>query len=229
MGALDSKTAKTSGEKVVARAMTERRRFRRVRLALAGRLYIPSTNEEASCTVEDISPGDAALLCDLKHDPEGRAVVYLEGLGRFEGPVLRHKPGGFVVTFTCSTQKREKLADQLTLELNRHLLVEGDMRPHERVEAIMGSFSHFTRSTGEQVRCAVLDLSLTGVTVGCETKPPVGEHILVGHRAGRVALHHPDGIAIEFLGLSASAAQASEKSAAPAPRPQTAAIAGGRA
>ena len=206
--------------------MTERRRFRRVRLPLAGRLYIPATNEEASCTVEDISPGDAALLCELKRDPEGRAVIYLEGLGRFEGPVLRHKPGGFVVTFTCSAQKREKLADQLTLELNRHFLVEGDLRAHERVEAIMGTFTHFTRSTGEQIRCAVQDLSLNGVTIGCETKPPVGEHILVGHRAGRVALHHADGIAIEFLGLSSAAPQSFEK---PAPRPQTAAFAGGRA
>jgi hypothetical protein len=30
----------------------------------------------------------------------------------------------------------------------------------------------------------------------------VGEHILIGHRAGRVARHHADGMGIEFLGLT---------------------------
>lgn len=215
MAALDSTSSKIAGEKVIARAKAERRRFRRVRLALAGRLYIPATNEEASCTVEDISPGDAALLCELKHDPEGRAIIYLEGLGRFEGPVLRHKPGGFVMTFTCSIQKRDKLADQLTLELNRHRLAEGDLRPHERVETLMGNLTQFTRSTGDQARCEVVDLTLTGVTVRAEVKPPVGEHILVGHRAGRVAVHRDDGFGVEFLGLTSPAA-----SAAPVRRPQ---------
>ena len=221
---LDSNTAQTAGDKIIARAMGERRRFRRVQVPLAGRLYIPDTNEEASCTVEDISPGDAALLCDLKQDPQGRAVIYLEGLGRFEGPVLRHKPGGFVVTFTCSAQKRKKLADQLTLELNRHLLTEGDLHPHERVEAIMGSFTHFTRSTGDQVRCELLGLSLTGVTVSCETKPPLGEHILVGHRAGRIAQHHADGITVEFLGLTSATASFQKPSGMDTQR--TAAVAG---
>ena len=48
----------------------------------------------------------------------------------------------------------------------------------------------------------MLDLSLTGVSVRTEHRPPVGEHILIGHRAGRVARHHTDGMGIEFLGLS---------------------------
>jgi len=107
-----------------------------------------------------------------------------------------------VMTFSCSLQKREKLADQLTLEVNRHLLGDSDLRRYDRVEAVSGSYTHFTRSTGEQIRCEVLDLSLTGVSVRTEHRPPVGEHILIGHRAGRVARHHADGMGIEFLGLS---------------------------
>ena len=191
-----------AGERVIQRAMKERRRFRRVRLMVAGRLYIPATQEEATFTVGDISPGDAALLCELKRDPQGKAVIYLDGLGRFEGPIVRAKSGGFVMTFSCSAQKREKLADQLTLELNRHLLNEHDLRRHDRVEAQSGSYTHFTRSTGDQIRCEVLDLSLTGVSVRTDVKPPMGEHILIGHRAGRVARHHTDGIGVEFLGLT---------------------------
>ena len=125
--------------------------------------------------------------------------------------MVRTKPGGFVMTFTCSAQKREKLADQLMLELNRHLLSEADLRRHDRVEAAAGSYTHFTRSTGEQIRCEVLDLSLTGVSVRTDSKPPVGEHILIGHRAGRVARHHTDGIGVEFLGLAVAQANTLER------------------
>lgn len=191
-----------AGQKVIERASKERRRFRRVSVNITGRLYIPATEEEAICTVQDISPGDVALRCDLKEEPTGRAVIYLDNLGRFEGPIIRSASGGFVMTFSCSLQKREKLADQLTLEVNRHLLADTELRRYDRVEAVSGSYTHFTRSTGEQVRCEVLDLSLTGVSVRTEHRPPVGEHILIGHRAGRVARHHADGMGIEFLGLT---------------------------
>jgi len=196
------------GEAVIARALKERRRFRRVHLAVAGRLFVPATQEEAICTIEDISPGDAAVLCQLQQEPHGRVVIYLESMGRFEGPIIRRTPAGFVMAFACSVQKRERLADQLTLELNRHLLSESDLRRYDRVEAASGSYTHFTRSTGEQVRCEVLDLSLTGVSVRSDTRPPMGEHILIGHRAGRIARHHADGVGIEFLGLASAPANA---------------------
>jgi hypothetical protein len=214
MNAPEENTDKDAGQKVIARALKERRRFRRVHVAITGRLYIPATQEEAICTVEDISPGDACILCELREEPRGRAVIYLDTLGRFEGPVVRARNGGFVMTFSCSLQKREKLADQLALEMNRHLMSEADLRRYDRVEATNGSFTHFTRSTGEQMRCEVMDLSLTGVSVRTEHKPPIGEHILIGHRAGRVARHHGDGIGVEFLGGGAAHAE-SPPTAAP--------------
>jgi hypothetical protein len=190
------------GQNVIERASKERRRFRRVKLAITGRLYITATQEEALCTVNDISPGDVSVLCELKQEPKGRAVIYLESFGRFEGPIVRQSDGGLAMTFSCSLQKRERLADQLTLEVNRHLLKDADLRRYDRVEAVSGSYTHFTRSSGEHIRCEVLDLSLSGVSVRTELRPPVGEHILIGHRAGRVARHHKDGIGVEFLGLA---------------------------
>ena len=33
-----------------------------------------------------------------------------------------------------------------------------------------------------------------------ETKPPIGEVVLIGQMAGRVARHHESGIGIEFVG-----------------------------
>mgnify|MGYP003336213204 CR=1 FL=1 len=60
------------------------------------------------------------------------------------------------------------------------------VRRFDRVDAGAGNYTHFTRSTGEQIRCEVIDLSLTSVSVRTDLKPPVGEHILIGHPAGRI-------------------------------------------
>jgi hypothetical protein len=217
MTSSDESRAREAGQKVIARALKERRRFRRVNVAVTGRLYIPATQEECICTVEDISPGDASLLCQLREEPKGRAVIYLDTLGRFEGPIVRAKRGSFVMTFTCSLQKREKLADQLMLEMNRHLLDGAELRRFDRVDASTGSITHFTRSTGDQIRCEVIDLSLSGVSLRSEFRPPLGEHVLIGHRAGRVARHHEDGIGIEFLGTSLAPGNGSESQPAHAP------------
>lgn len=189
-------------EQIIARARKERRRFHRVHIPISGRLYIPATQEEAVCTIENISPGDAAIACELKQEPQGTIVVYFDSFGRFEGTVARRTETGFAMSFACSPVKRERLADQLTLALNRHLISESDLRRYDRAPAAAGSHTQFTRASGEQVRCEVLDFSLTGISVRTEQRPPIGEHILIGHRAGRVARHHSDGVGIEFLGLS---------------------------
>lgn len=187
---------------IIERTRKERRRFRRVHLPISGRLYIPATQEEAVCTIEDISPGDAAIACELKQEPQGNIVIYLDGFGRFEGAITRRTNTGFAVAFASTMQKRERLADQLTLTLNRHLVGESQLRNYERAPAATGSHTQFTRASGEQVRCEVLDFSLTGISIKTELRPPIGEHILIGHRAGRVARHHAEGVGIEFLGLS---------------------------
>jgi hypothetical protein len=195
-------TITVTGDKLAERARKERRRFRRVQIPITGRLYIPATQEEAACTVENISPGDASIVCQLKQEPHGNVVVYLDSFGRVEGTIVRRTSTGFAINFICSAQKRERLADQLTLTLNRALVGESNLRVYDRAPAASGSHTQFTRASGEQIRCEVLDFSLTGISVRTEQRPPVGEHILIGHRAGRVARHHADGVGIEFLGMS---------------------------
>jgi len=52
------------------------------------------------------------------------------------------------------------------------------------------------------VKCEVLDLSPTGVSVKTAIRPLVGEFVLIGQLAGRIARHHADGIGIQFVGLT---------------------------
>lgn len=194
---------KAEMEPVVEKAKAERRRFRRVKVDIGGRLFVPADNQEAKCTVVDLSPGGASIDCELPLEADTPVVVYIDGFGRFEGCVVKrlNDSGGFGVKFNCTQMKRERVAEQLTLFMNKTVVTEADLRRHDRTPA--KGFTRFTRSDGELVKCEVLDLSVSGVSVKTDIKPPLGEFVLIGQMAGRVARHHENGIGIEFVGLGA--------------------------
>ena len=79
------------------------------------------------------------------------------------------------------------------------------MRRHER--AGRNGFAKFTRADGQIVHAEVSDISVNGVSLKTDVKPPVGEFVLIAQVAGRVSRHHADGIGIEFLGNEKPAAQ----------------------
>ena len=71
------------------------------------------------------------------------------------------------------------------------------LRRHDR-KGTKGA-ARFTRASGEIVICEVLDLSLGGVSLATDVRPQIGEIVLIGQMAGRVARIHENGIAIEFV------------------------------
>jgi hypothetical protein len=196
--------AMKDAEPVVAKAGAERRRFRRVRVDLPGRIFIPSDSREARCTVTDMSPGGAAIACETIPDPGTPLVLYVDGFGRFEGNVARRDGYGFGVTFVCTPSKRERTAEQLILFMNKTLVDDSVLRRHERQN--QKGFAKFTRADGTITQCEVMDISVGGVSLKTDTKPPIGEFVLIAQIAGRVARHHSDGIGIEFVGRENSAA-----------------------
>jgi hypothetical protein len=190
--------AMKDAEPVVAKAGAERRRFRRVKVDLPGRLFIPSDSREARCTVSDLSPGGAAIACETIPDSGTPVVLYVDNFGRFEGTVVRRDGYGFGVSFVCTPSKRERTAEQLTLFMNKTLVDDSVLRRHER--SSQKGFAKFTRADGQIVQCEVMDISVGGVSLKTEIKPPIGEFVLIAQIAGRVARHHSDGIGIEFVG-----------------------------
>ena len=186
---------------VVERARAERRQFLRVRVEIAGRLFLPNDNREAKCQVVDLSPGGAQIVSEIVPAAEEPVILYIDGFGRFEGTVVHPGESAFGVRFHCSALKREKVAEQLTLYMNRDLVDETVVRRHDR--APTRGQARFTRANGDIVTCEVLDLSLGGVSLKTDARPPLGEVVLIGQTAGRVVRHHEQGIALEFVNASA--------------------------
>ncbi len=197
-------TAKNE-DPVIGKARAERRRFRRVRVDLPGKLFVPADGRESACKVTDLSPGGARVECELPVEQDSRIVLYIDGFGRFEGTIARRDGYGFGVKFVCTALKRERTAELLTLFMNRSLIDETDLRRHDRTPT--KGLTRFTRVDGEIVPCEVLDLSVSGISVRTDIRPPLGEFVLIGQMAGRVARHHEDGIGIEFVGGSSGSAE----------------------
>jgi len=186
---------------VLEKARAERRRFRRVRVDLPGRLFVPSDGREAACLVVDLSPGGASIESELLPDANAHVVLYIDGFGRFEGAAVRRdgRPG-FGMRFSGTALKREKTAEQLTLFMNKALVDETVVRGNDRTPT--KGVAQFTRADGNIIKCEVLDLSPSGVSLKTAIKPQIGEYVLIGQLAGRVARHHPDGVAVQFVGLT---------------------------
>jgi hypothetical protein len=184
-------------EAVIARAKADRRRYRRVDVDLKGRIFIPEDQRETTCKVFDLSPGGARVACDFDLPAATTVILYVDDFGRFEGSIVRLTGGDFGVQFNCSALKRERIAEQLTVFLNKDLVDEAALRRHDRKPT--RGMAKFTRASGEIVSCEVLDLSLSGVSLQTNARPPIGEIVLIGQMAGRIARHHESGVAIEFV------------------------------
>ena len=94
-------------------------------------------------------------------------------------------------------RKRDKLAAQLTWLANRHVLDLPEDRRHQRVAAGDQTTTLLLES-GAQEQCRIVDLSVSGVAVISDNRPPVGSALRVGKAPGRVVRHLDNGFAVEF-------------------------------
>lgn len=176
--------------------LRERRRFRRMPLELSGRL-LDDAGIEHDCRSADISPGDIRIVATNLPTVGERVVIYLEGFGRVSGKVARKCGEGEVaIIFDFSAHKREKMAEQLTILINKDLGIEEPARP------ILKNDAHHVRlefETGEIYEGEVADFSLAGICIKSKRPPPlIGVWVRVGNVYGRVARIIDGGFAIDF-------------------------------
>lgn len=192
-------------QEVITRIQADQRRFRRVRIEQLGKLFLPTLSQEITCTVVEMSPGDAWVQVGFALSQNEKIVLYADGLGRFEGVIARVDGGDLSLRFTSSPQKRERTAEQLTLFINKGVVDDTTLRRHERI-AVAG-IVRLVRSDGQLTPCEATDLSVSGLSLKTDLRPPVGEFLLVGPLAARVARHHGAGIGLEFVGLVFSSSE----------------------
>ena len=176
--------------------LRERRRFRRMPIEVSGRL-LATFGRELDCRTADISPGDVRIAATTLPTVGDRVVIYLDGIGRVSGKVARKCCEGEVaVIFDFSAHKREKLAEQLTLLINRNLGIEEPVRPILRDGA---QHVRLEFETGESYEGEVADFSLAGISIKYKRPPPlIGVWVRVGNVYGRVARLIEGGFAIDF-------------------------------
>jgi hypothetical protein len=211
-------------------ADASRRRFQRVRLTLLGRFMLEN-RREYPCQTVDMSPGSCALIAPVLGAIGERVVVYIDHIGRVEGRVARLFDGGFALTFESGERKRDKLASKLTWLANRYHLNLAEDRRHERLTPTH-SKATLNLPDGRQYEGSLVDLSLSGASLGTDYKPPIGSQVRVGKIRAVVVRHTEDGVAVEFAVLQTAesleeglAPKPAEKAPAPTPAEDDAAVA----
>ena len=181
------------------RIVPDRRRHKRVSLTLLGR-FMRATKQEYPCKLTDISVGGAALMAPVAVELNERIVAYFDHIGGLEGTVTRVFDGGFGMRFSATQHKREKLAAQLTWLINRDSLGPSEERRHERIVP-RNSSSELKLSEGVVIPCRVLDVSISGASVGTDARPAVGQEVQLGRLRARVVRHHEQGLGVAFLDI----------------------------
>lgn len=197
-----SNTAEKLDFRTAARRLTaaqvglrERRRFRRLPVVVGGRM-LDTLGREHDCRTADISPGDVRIVAPVLPNVGERVVIYLEGFGRVSGNVVRRGEDGAAVIFDFTAHKREKMAEQLTLAINKDLGIQEPERPAPRDD---GQRIQLQFETGETYEGEILDFSLAGITIRSHRPPPLlGVWVRVGNVYGRVARLIENGFAIDF-------------------------------
>jgi hypothetical protein len=180
-------------------AASEKRRHERFELALLGR-FMRANKQEYPCKVRDISVGGAALNSPVDVEVGERIIAYIDFLGGIEGVVVRGFEGGFALKFTATLHKREKLAAQLTWYMNRDLLdAEDARRPgHDRL-TLVNKATALRLADGRLIPVSILDVSISGASVGTDIRPQLGMEVKLGTFRARVMRHHGQGVGLMFL------------------------------
>ncbi len=175
----------------------DRRLYKRVALNLAGRV-LDDNGADHEITTIDISCS-GAMIRSGHHPAAGAQVIcYFNDLGRVAATVIRATPTGFAVQFRIVQHKREKLADRLTWLLNKDRLDLADDRSGPRTTG--GGPALLTLGDGREIKCRVLDISLTGASFEAERAVPmVGDEVFAGNVRGEVVRVTGKVFAIRYL------------------------------
>ena len=174
----------------------DRRKYRRIKVRLAGR-FMREDRQEFPCYTNDISAGGMNISASVKCEPGEYIVFYIEEIGRIEGFVVRNHDDGFAIAIEASAHKRERLVATLTWLLNRHELEDPQERRYER-QIPTKPYTILKRDDGSQIKVKVLDLSIGGARISVKASMKSGEKVFLGKSSGYVVRVDEGSIGIQF-------------------------------
>ncbi len=192
---MDSSTKQNIRQRPLVRNH-DRRRFQRVNVSLLGRFMLED-RREFPCQTQNISPGSLALITPVVGRVGERVVAYVDHIGRIEGQIARVFDGGFAIAIHATPRKKDKLAAKLTWLANRHELNLPEDRRHDRITPTVATTT-VVLPDGREYPARIVDVSLSGLALSIDVKPPIGSPVTVGKIRARVVRHFDEGIAIEF-------------------------------
>ena len=87
------------GMSTPAKSPKEKRKASRLGMTVTGR-YLLANRHEHPCTVIDVSSSGLVLIGPERGSLGEKVVVYIDDqIGRVEGVIVRHVPGGFAMDF----------------------------------------------------------------------------------------------------------------------------------
>tara|TARA_R110001599_G_scaffold132920_5_gene310122 strand:- start:750 stop:1340 length:591 start_codon:yes stop_codon:yes gene_type:complete len=175
----------------------DRRLHKRVPLQLDGQVLDDGQTDHAITTI-NISCSGAMIQSEFRPRAGAQVVCYFNDLGRVAATVIRATPTGFAVQFRIVSHKRDKLADRLTWLLNKDQLDLDEDRAASRKP--QSGPALLTLEDGREIKCRVLDISLTGASFEAEDATPmVGDTVFAGNVRGQVVRVGGKSFAIRYV------------------------------
>jgi hypothetical protein len=85
-----------------------------------------------------------------------------------------------------------------TLRLDARIVP--DRRRHKRI-AVLNKTSTLKLADGSTADCSVLDVSLSGASIGTDARPQIGDVVMFGKLRCKVMRYHDRGIGVQFLDI----------------------------
>ena len=195
----------------------DRRKHMRVHHPFKARFLVEG-GQEQPCLVLNISVGGALFRADNPPEFGKQVILYLDELGRFEGQVIRSDAKRFAVNFNAKRAKKTRIADDLTEILNKGRKSR-NRRVSPRIKQDAPAVVFF--EDGSNVKCAILDISLTGASIQIDPRPSLGTRLILGRMTAKVVRRHDKGVGVIFTGTAEKIADVVEQASATDAPPKT--------
>ena len=179
---------------------------RAVNLVMDGTYVLPNWYDPQgrlrtfACRATRVSPFRMMVEAPVVGKVGDSLTSYFRDFGNFEGTISDTTTGGLLLELEMTRSMRAKLADKLVWleKKNQDPCSISDHRKNPRFVP-KASHSTLTLADGAVHGCFIIDVSLSGVAVSAQIRPPIGTPLAVGACVGRVVRHLPDGFAVKFV------------------------------